>query len=195
MAKVTREQEAEYLARASVVGPTLGETLEKIAARTDVTVRSVSLPGGERGVLPEATVAVTERPDVGKDARKGSKARGRHVQGQKNKLEQAYEDTVLAPRLARGEIIGFWFEPLKLRIGKACYYTPDFLVMLADCTLELHEVKAMWRRKGGGERAGWQEDSRIKAKAAAERYTMLAFVAVAGSKRKGEGWKWKEERL
>lgn len=163
MAKVTREQEAECLARASFASPTLGETLQKIAAS-----------------------AATERQEAG--SCKG-RARGRHVQGERNRIEQAYEDTVLVPRKARGEILGYWFEPIKLRLGKACYYEPDFLVMLSDLSLELHEVKAMW-----GNRVGWQEDARVKFKAAAERYAIFAFVAVAG-RPKGGVWTWAEERL
>lgn len=57
------------------------------------------------------------------------------------------------------------------------FYTPDFAVMTANGTMEMHEVKGFW-----------QDDARVKIKVAAESYP-FRFVAVkAKSKKDGGGW-------
>lgn len=76
--------------------------------------------------------------------------RKRHAKGtqrpppEMNMLESAYADRLLARKIA-GEVVDFKFESLTLRLYETnrtrSTYTPDFLVMLADCTLEIHEVK------------------------------------------------------
>lgn len=66
--------------------------------------------------------------------------KGRHVPGVMNRTESAY-GKVLARLKGTGEILDYWFESVKLKIGEKCFYTPDFLVMLPDGTLEIHEVK------------------------------------------------------
>jgi hypothetical protein len=108
----------------------------------------------------------------------------RHEFGRMNRVESAYA-AVLSARLKMGEVAGWWFEPIKLRLADKTFYSPDFLVMLADGTLELHEVKTTW----GGGQAGWHEDARVKWKVAAEAYPMFAFVAAV----KGKAG-WTEER-
>lgn len=83
-----------------------------------------------------------------------------------NQTEAAYFDHLLLLQ-AQGEILGAWFEPLKLKLGDNCTYTPDFLVLNAQTQiLELHEVKGFWR-----------DDARVKIKAAAAVYP-FKFVAV-----------------
>lgn len=61
-----------------------------------------------------------------------------------NVLESAYADRLLARKLA-GDVVDFKFESLTLWLYEKdrtrSTYRPDFLVMLADCTLEIHEVK------------------------------------------------------
>lgn len=62
-----------------------------------------------------------------------------------NGLETAYAERLHARKLA-GEVIDYKFESLTLRLYESggrerSTYCPDFLVMLADCTLEIHEIK------------------------------------------------------
>ena len=85
-----------------------------------------------------------------------------------NKTEQRFEQNVLWARKAAGEVLGWKFEPLKLRLADKTFYTPDFLVILADGTIELAEVK------GGG---GWEDDARVKIKVAAETFPEFLFAA------------------
>lgn len=106
-------------------------------------------------------------------------ARGRkpRIPGQMNKTEQAYNDHLLLLYKA-GEILCFSFEAIKLRLAPNTFYTPDFLVMQNDCSLEFHEVKGHW-----------EDDARVKVKVAADKYPMFRFLAVkALPKKQGGGW-------
>jgi hypothetical protein len=94
-----------------------------------------------------------------------------------NKTEQAYSEHLEALRLA-GELRAWRFEPLKFRIGRGCYYTPDFEVITAEGYLEYHEVKGWWR-----------DDARVKIKAVASLFPDRRFIAVQKSK---AGWKVEE---
>jgi hypothetical protein len=83
-------------------------------------------------------------------------ARGvRRIPGQMNKLEQAYAQE-LGKLQAAGLVAWFAFDCLKLRLAEKTFYEPDFLVMLADGTLEIAEVKGHW-----------EDDARVKIKVAA----------------------------
>ena len=89
-----------------------------------------------------------------------------------NKTEAAYAYELEMRRLA-GEVAWFAFEAIKLRLADKTFYTPDFLVVLADGEVQFHEVKGFWR-----------DDARVKIKVAAEQYP-FPFVAIR--KTKG-GW-------
>ena len=56
-----------------------------------------------------------------------------------NKGEARYA-AVLEQRRQAGHVAAWWFEPFNWRMAENTYYRGDFLVMLADGTLELHEV-------------------------------------------------------
>lgn len=101
-------------------------------------------------------------------------ARAARIAGRMNKLEAAYA-AALGEEQRQGRISWFAYEPMKLRIGKACYYTPDFLVVRADGVLEVHETKGFWR-----------DDARVKLRAVAERFP---FVFVAVQRAAGGAWK------
>lgn len=90
-----------------------------------------------------------------------------------NKTEQSYATGTLDVLKLAGEIAAYWFESVKLRLADRTFYTPDFLVQLADGTLEFHEVKGFW-----------EDDARVKVKVAAEQYPLFRFIAV--TKRKKE---------
>ncbi|EKS9798250.1 DUF1064 domain-containing protein [Burkholderia cepacia] len=93
-------------------------------------------------------------------------ALGRLPAGRMNKTEAAYAE-LLAARVHLGEILEFKFESLKLRLADRTWYTPDFALVLADGTREIHEVKGHWT-----------DDARVKIKVAAELYPYYRFSAV-----------------
>jgi hypothetical protein len=72
-----------------------------------------------------------------------------------NQLERRYSLHLEALRIA-GEIHAWAFEPEKFRLalkGDACFYTPDFRVLLNDGTVEFRDTKGFM-----------QEDALIKIK-------------------------------
>lgn len=61
-----------------------------------------------------------------------------------NGMERKYA-LLLEARKRAGEVAGYWFEGATFRLGDSARYTPDFLVQLADGTMELHETKGFMR--------------------------------------------------
>jgi hypothetical protein len=100
----------------------------------------------------------------------------RRVAGEMNKTEAAYAHELELQRRA-GMIQWFAFEGVTLKIAHDCRYTPDFLVMMADDTLEAREVKGFWR-----------DDARVKIKVAAAKFP-FKFSAITKSK---GGWQVEE---
>ena len=98
---------------------------------------------------------------------KPCRARGRttHIAGSMNKLEMSYRDSLAMMKMA-GEIHDFRFEALKLRLADRTTYSPDFLVIRNDGSVELHEVKGFW-----------EDDARVKIKVAAELFPWFQFKA------------------
>jgi len=72
---------------------------------------------------------------------------GRLPGGVMNKTEAAY-NRLLETRLGLGEISWFAFEPINIRLGKNCFYSVDFMVMLKSGELEAHEIKGHWTDDG-----------------------------------------------
>lgn len=95
-----------------------------------------------------------------------------------NKTEEAYAAEVLDPDYRSLRIIWHSFEPIKLRLGRSNFYTPDFMVITDQYHIEIHEIKAMWSTKDG-ERVGWEEDARQKVRDAAENYPFWRFRVCA----------------
>jgi len=107
-------------------------------------------------------------------------AKGRMKSGQMNRTEKAYAAFLEGEKHA-GRITAYWFEALKLKIAEgACFYTPDFLVLRPDGTLELHEVKGSLRI--------FQEDAKVKAKVCADMYPFPVKVVWPRKKKDGGGW-------
>lgn len=107
-------------------------------------------------------------------------ALGRLPAGQMNKLEARYAEYLKAQEIA-GDVLWWKFEPVRLVLAPRTTYTPDFLTMLADETLEFVEVKGHW-----------QDDARCKIKVAAATLP-FRFVAVKPlPKKDGGGWKREE---
>lgn len=88
-----------------------------------------------------------------------TQALGRLASGEMNKTEAAYARQLEALKFT-GEVLDFWFEEMKFKIGtSACWYTPDFVVQLKSGAMEIHEVKGHFN-----------DDALVKTKAVALRY-------------------------
>ena len=115
-----------------------------------------------------------------KPSRRFARARKPNPGGQVvSKLERDYGE-FLEIQKARGEIVDYKHQPLKLRLADKTYYNPDYSVHRTDDVIELVEVKGFW-----------EDMSRVKVKVCAERFPEFLFVAVTRPK-KNEGWKREE---
>jgi hypothetical protein len=72
------------------------------------------------------------------------------------------------------------FGSIKLRLADRTWYTPDFVVWMANGADCIFEVKGSWK-------APHQEDSRVKLKVAAEAYPQFQFFAAVPNRETG-GW-------
>ena len=96
-----------------------------------------------------------------------------------SKLEAAYAQRLLF-RKAAGEIVSFRLHPLKFRLAKRTWFTPDFLVVTQD--LEIHEVK------------GWmRDDAAVKLKTCAEMFPWFRWFLA--KRDKGGAWDIREVGL
>lgn len=102
--------------------------------------------------------------------------RGRARPGEMNRLESEYAAYLRGLQHA-GEVLWWAFEPIKLKLARLTTYTPDFVVMTKDGTLECHETKGFW-----------QDDAKVKIKVAAEKFP-FRFVAI--TKKRGQ-WETEE---
>ena len=91
-----------------------------------------------------------------------------------NKTEAAYA-AHLDALLAAGAILAWKYEGHKFKLADRTWYTPDFEVVRADGGIEMHEVKGFW-----------EDDARVKIKAAASQYRWYRFIAVKAGK--GGAW-------
>jgi hypothetical protein len=108
-----------------------------------------------------------------------SKYGKRHKPGEMNATEAKYAEHLQARKLA-GEVIEWMFEAVTFKLAADCRYTPDFLVLHSDGTLEFVDAK------GGGP---MDEKSRVKIKCAAEKFFYFRFsIAKARPKRDGGGF-------
>ena len=103
-------------------------------------------------------------------------ALGRLPVGSLNKTEKSYQDE-LERRKAAGDVLWHRFEGVKLRLADNTFLTIDFAVMVADGTLEMHEVKG-W----------WHDDAKAKTKIAASMYPFRFIAVKAQAKKHGGGW-------
>jgi len=113
-----------------------------------------------------------------------AKGRIRPVAGEMNKTEAAYAGELRFRELA-GEILWWKFEAIKLRLAANTFYSVDFFVMLADGTLEAHEVKG---RKGDSYYA--MDDAKVKVKVAAAMFPFQFKIVWFGKAKR-----WEEELL
>jgi len=104
-----------------------------------------------------------------------------------NRTEQAYAD-YLRVRQAAGEVHCFGYEILTFKLADDTRYTPDFVVQMADGSMEIHEVKAC--RANGAFLI--EDDANVKWKVAAQQFSFFTF-RLCGSlpKKSGGGWRVK----
>lgn len=108
---------------------------------------------------------------------KGKTKKKRLPPGIDSSYELAYL-RILEDRKYLGHIADFVLKPGSLRLGKGCHYEPDFLVILADGSVEYHEVKGPSR---------FAEKSLVKVKVAAARFPWFPFLLQMGRSVKHEG--------
>ncbi len=114
---------------------------------------------------------------------KGRKPRPKTIGMNKGETEYA---AVLDEQLKHGVIAGWWYELLSIRLADNTHYRPDFVVLLDDGHIELHEVKPRKKGKDGKPDSFWaEEDAWLKAKLVAEHAPFPLFIV--WPKRDG-GW-------
>ena len=91
-----------------------------------------------------------------------------------SKWEEQYRN-MLELKYRAGEILAYAYESITFRLAPKTTYTPDFLVVLPDGKVQIHEVKGFAR-----------EDAIIKFKVAAQQNPWFEFIMV--KKSKTEGW-------
>jgi hypothetical protein len=96
----------------------------------------------------------------------------RHHAGM-NRLESDYAVVLEAQRL-NGTIRAWHYESLKFRLADKTWYSPDFVVIAEDGTIELHETKGFMR-----------DDANVKLKVTSHLYWEYTVKLV---KRAGRGW-------
>lgn len=123
-------------------------------------------------------VAEYRRLQAKDQAVKRFQALGRLPKGRMNGTEKAYSMRLEAMR-QRGEILGWLFHPLRVRLADSTFYEVDFLVLQADMRIAIHEVK-------GGHTT---DKGQIKIKLCAEVLPWFVFYkATKQPERRGGGW-------
>ena len=77
-----------------------------------------------------------------------------------------------------GRVVAWAYESIKFKLADRTFYTPDFFVIMADGGIEIHEVKGHW-----------EDDARVKIKAAARMNPWFRFRAVKAAR----GGRWAYE--
>lgn len=105
---------------------------------------------------------------------------GRHARqkpGVMNKTEEK-RARELDEALQRGEIAGWMFQPMRLRLAEDnAWYTIDFMVTRNDGLIELEEIKGHW-----------EAAALLRIKVAADRYGFIFVALRAKPKKDGGGW-------
>lgn len=116
----------------------------------------------------------------------------RRKPGGRNKTEAAYEAHLELLKRA-GQIDGYEFESLKLKLADNTWFTPDFAVQAKDGVMELHDTKGTTTKQktkagqptGEKYKAPWiEEDAAIKLKVTAEKWPFRTYAVF----KTPEGW-------
>lgn len=110
-----------------------------------------------------------------------------------NKTEAAFARWLQEQQLA-GQITRWRFEPMKLRLAKNTFYTPDFISYQLGETFipEFADIPSYraWQIVIYEVKGYWQDDARVKFKMAVELFPEFNFVVVELSKEKGQQFKF-----
>ena len=155
-----------------VWGPAAARVLRDSMRRDKAVSAQLPPTWGKVGGVPfddhGALEAITKKPRKPRGPRKPP-----------NRWEAEWGQLLDIRRMA-GEIRSFAFEAITLRLagGEQAAYTPDWFVVMADGTMEFHEVKGFFR-----------DDARVKYKIAKGNFPMFKFRVVRKRKSKdGGGW-------
>lgn len=99
----------------------------------------------------------------------------KRVKGTMTGLEKRWA-AALDARQTDGEVEWYGFECATLKLAGDTRYTPDFMVMLADGTLEFHETKGFM-----------EEAAFVRIKVAADKFPFRFVLIRARSKKDGGG--------
>jgi len=161
------------------MGNTIRWTPEQLEAHNTRLIREAS------ALLEKANVgSQTGLPDLMKKdkAIKRFQALGRLPKNRMNKTESAYAD-VLEQRRRCGQILDYQFHPANVRLADSTFYEIDFIVLVADMTVEIHEVKGGYTTEKGN----------MKIKLCAEALPWFRFLKVSRlPKQGGGGWQIEE---
>lgn len=113
-------------------------------------------------------------------------AKGRLPKGEMNETEKRYARHLDELKLA-GEVLWWRFEAMKFLLAPVTTLTPDFMVQLADGTIEYHDVK--------GAKAIYEDDAKVKMKVAAASFPFTFRVVYPVKKADGGGWNIEEVRV
>lgn len=125
--------------------------------------------------VPASAIATKAKPT----SKERMQAKGRLAKGTMNTTETKYAAYLDQLKLA-GDVLWWKFEPVKLLLAPLTTLTPDFMVMLADGILEMHDVK--------GAKAIYEDDAKVKMKMAAQEYPFVFRVVYPVPKGEGGGW-------
>jgi hypothetical protein len=112
----------------------------------------------------EAQLAAARGRDTEPKTEQAVLAKARVAPDAMNKTEREYGERLETQKRA-GSVVAYGYESWTLKLGHDLRYTPDFWVVRADGTIELHEVKGGFIR----------DDSSVKLKAAARAFPFLIF--------------------
>ena len=109
---------------------------------------------------------------------KRARTRVKRKPGEMNKTEKAYSDFLAARTLSGSDVNAYWFESVTFKLGHDTRYTPDFLVQMADGSLECHDTK------------GWDTEpaAAVKERVSSSMFPLFVFKEV----RKVDG-RWVEK--
>lgn len=104
----------------------------------------------------------------------------KHVAGEMNKTEARFYNEFVAPLLASGEVIAYWFESITFQLAPGCRYTPDFVLQYANQELKAFEIKgrttATLKDGSKKEKAYAQDDAIVKSKVFPQIFPIDLFV-------------------
>jgi hypothetical protein len=95
-------------------------------------------------------------------------------------------------RILAGDVKRYWFEGMTFRLAKRTSYRTDFLVLMADGSLECREVKGAKRKRNGKTTFWAEEDAKLKIKVAAEMFGAAFVFRIVWP---GEHGTWNEQRV